>query len=56
MKDYSRNYNEARKFIKSYKIENGEIIIQYASGETKTVQFKLHFFLLINHSISYRKP
>ena len=40
MKDYSRNYNEARKFIKSYKIENGEIIIQYASGETKTVQFK----------------
>ena len=39
MKDYSLNYNDSKKFILSYKIENGKIVAKLASGELYTVPY-----------------
>jgi len=39
MKDYSLNYDDSKKFILSYKIENGKIVAKLASGESYTVPY-----------------
>jgi len=39
MKDYSLNYDDSKKFILSYKIENGKIVAKLASGELYTVPY-----------------
>ena len=39
MKDYSLNFDDSKKFILSYKIENGKIIAKLASGELYTVPY-----------------
>ena len=39
MKDYSLNYDDSKKFILSYKIENGKIVAKLASGESCTVPY-----------------
>lgn len=39
MKDYSLNYDDSKKFILSYKIENGKIVAKLASGESYTVTY-----------------
>ena len=39
MKDYSLNYNYYKKFILSYKIENGKIVAKLASGELYIVPY-----------------
>ena len=39
MKDYSLNDDDSKKFILSYKIENGEIVAKLASGELYTIPY-----------------
>lgn len=39
MKNYSLNYDEAKKFILSYKIDNGKIIAKLASGELYVIPY-----------------
>ncbi len=39
MKDYSLNFDDPKKFILSYKIENGKIIVKLASGGLYTVPY-----------------
>ena len=39
MKDYSLNHDDSKKFILSYKIENGKIVAKLASGESYTVPY-----------------
>ena len=39
MKDYSLNYDDSKKFILSYKTENGIIVAKLASGELYTVPY-----------------
>ena len=39
MRDYSLNYDDSKKFILSYKIENGKIIAKLASGELYTIPY-----------------
>lgn len=39
MKDYSLNYDDSKKFILSYKIENGKIVAKLASGELYKVPY-----------------
>lgn len=39
MKDYSLNYDDSKKFILSYKIENGKIVAKLASGESYTIPY-----------------
>lgn len=39
MKDYSLNIDDAKKFILSYKIENGKIIAKLASGESYVIPY-----------------
>lgn len=39
MKDYSLNYDDSKKFILSYKIENEKIVAKLASGELYTVPY-----------------
>lgn len=39
MKDYSLNFDDSKKFILSYKIENGKIVAKLASGELYTVPY-----------------
>ena len=39
MKNYSLNYDDSKKFILSYKIENGKIVAKLASGESYTVPY-----------------
>ena len=39
MRDYSLSYDDSKKFILSYKIENGKIIAKLASGELYTVPY-----------------
>ncbi len=39
MLDYSLNYDDSKKFILFYKIENGKIVAKLASGELYTVPY-----------------
>ena len=39
MKDYSLNYDDSKKFILSYKIENRKIIAKLASGESYVIPY-----------------
>lgn len=39
MKDHSLDFNDSKKFILSYKIENGKIVAKLASGEVYTVPY-----------------
>lgn len=39
MKDYSLNFDDSKKFILSYKMENGKIVAKLASGELYTVPY-----------------
>lgn len=39
MKDYSLNFDDSKKFILSYKIENGKIIAKLASGKSYVIPY-----------------